>query len=292
MWPEYPVLQSNPMESDLNQAISRLSVRSYSLKTRMHDHHYCQVVLPLHGVIEIGLSPPKIPLHKNGYSATAAGKSTDPKAETQNPTQKESQASRHEINARIGPGQGVLILSYQPHRFCADEKARFLVADLPELPSPLLQLSEPFISVSDSLLSFCQFAEIQLNTEHAPELESEMFTLFMQLLEKQQSINLYDARIQKVTEFLARDLSLTPPLSELAAIACLSLSQYKHLFRQVTGLSTVQYLTKLRMEKARALLVHSDYPVSLIAHQTGYQDASAFSRRFREYFGEAPRAFR
>ncbi|MBB1488586.1 helix-turn-helix domain-containing protein [Oceanospirillum sediminis] len=273
----------------MNQTISRLSVRSYSLKTRMHDHHYCQVVMPLHGVIEIGLSPPKIPLHK---SASAARKSTDKETEAQIQTRKENQAYSHEIKARIGPGQGVLIRSYQPHRFCADEKARFLVADLPELPSSLLQLSEPFISVSDSLLSFCQFAEIQLNTEHAPDLESEMFTLFMQLLEKQQSINLYDARIQKVTEFLARDLSLTPPLSELAAIACLSLSQYKHLFRQVTGLSTGQYLTKLRMEKARALLVHSDYPVSLIAHQTGYQDASAFSRRFREYFGEAPRAFR
>lgn len=266
--------------------MTRLSVRSYSLTARSHAHTFCQVVVPLQGSIEIGLNP----------FTSLASNPVDQKAST--PVDQNTQAIRPETQAtqehcaRIGPGQGVLIQANQVHRFAADQQARFLVADMPTLPAALQSLAEPFIAISDSLLSFCHFAEIQLNHEHDMQTETLMSQLFMQLLEKQQQINLYDARIQKVTEYLARDLSQTPALSELASLACLSLSQYKSRFKDVTGLSTGQYLTRLRMEKARALLMHTDYPINLVAFQTGYQDASAFSRRFRAWYGTSPRTFR
>ncbi|MNE96080.1 HTH-type transcriptional activator RhaS [compost metagenome] len=64
------------------------------------------------------------------------------------------------------------------------------------------------------------------------------------------------------------------------------------LFKKETGKTTGEYLLTLRMSKARALLVHTDYPVSLIASQVGYQDLSAFSRRFASHFGYPPRKLR
>ncbi|POF56904.1 AraC family transcriptional regulator, partial [Vibrio vulnificus] len=53
----------------------------------------------------------------------------------------------------------------------------------------------------------------------------------------------------------------------------------------------LQYITALRMEKAKALLTHTDLPVQRVAEQVGYSDLSAFSRRFSRHFGLSPRAF-
>ncbi|WP_419535300.1 helix-turn-helix domain-containing protein [Endozoicomonas sp.] len=45
------------------------------------------------------------------------------------------------------------------------------------------------------------------------------------------------------------------------------------------------------MEKAKALLTHTDLPIQLIAERVGYNDVSAFSRRFTSHFGLSPKAF-
>lgn len=50
----------------------------------------------------------------------------------------------------------------------------------------------------------------------------------------------------------------------------------------------MQYITHVRMEKAKALLAHTDYPVQLVAKKVGYTDVSSFSRRFTAHFGLPP----
>ncbi|AHE49270.1 arabinose operon regulatory protein [Aeromonas hydrophila 4AK4] len=75
-------------------------------------------------------------------------------------------------------------------------------------------------------------------------------------------------------------------------MACLSISQFKALFKKETGQTPGQYLLHLRMEKARALLVNTDYPINVIAGDVGYQDSSAFSSRFSQYYGYPPRKLR
>ena len=150
-------------------------------------------------------------------------------------------------------------------------------------------LSTPFTNISSPLLAFCQFVEYQLQHSHNPDLNREIGGLFVSLLAQEPFQAQYDPRISRVLEHLQQDLASTPSVPELAAIACLSLSQYKTLFKQQTGLSTSQFLLKLRMDKARALLAHTDYPVSIVAEQVGYTDLSAFSRRFSEHFGQSPR---
>lgn len=248
------------MKPDPKPLCARLSIRSYGPKPRAHTHDFCQVVIPLHGVIELLLGQPDI-----------------------------HEGQRAE---RLGPGKGALIQSGVMHRFLADAKACFIVADLDSLPLELESRSDPFIDISDSFLSYCLFIEQQLNSELNQTLEQSIGLLFVQLLAQQSSSSKRDSRIQKVLEYLTQDLSHTPELNQLASIACLSVSQYKNLFRQVTGLSTGQYLLKLRMEKARALLAHTDYPVGIIANKIGYQDASAFSRRFADFFDQSPRDYR
>lgn len=65
-------------------------------------------------------------------------------------------------------------------------------------------------------------------------------------------------------------------------------SQYKEL----TGSGFWEYVTKLRMEKAKELLVMTDEMVGNIAHEVGYDSEYHFSRKFKEYTGESPKNFR
>lgn len=74
-------------------------------------------------------------------------------------------------------------------------------------------------------------------------------------------------------------------------MACLSPTQFKVLFKTNLGMSVQQYVTHHRMEKAKALLTHTDLPVQIVAERVGYNDLSAFSRRFSLHFGLPPRQF-
>lgn len=54
----------------------------------------------------------------------------------------------------------------------------------------------------------------------------------------------------------------------------------------------MKYVTKLRMEKAQALLTHTDFPLQIIGEKVGYKEPSAFSRKFSHYFGLSPINFK
>ena len=79
---------------------------------------------------------------------------------------------------------------------------------------------------------------------------------------------------------------------ELAAIENLSISRYRALFREQMGCSPNHYITVLRINEAKRLILHSNLPVGAIAEAVGYQDALYFSRVFRMCTGHTPSAFR
>jgi AraC-like DNA-binding protein len=80
-------------------------------------------------------------------------------------------------------------------------------------------------------------------------------------------------------------------IKRLAESAFLSETQFKKLFKQHTGMTVMKYVTKLRMEKALALLTHTDYPLQIIGEKVGYKEPSTFSRKFSQYFGLSPTKF-
>ena len=65
----------------------------------------------------------------------------------------------------------------------------------------------------------------------------------------------------------------------------------KHLcriFKEKCGLSPKQYMTKLRMEAARKMLVEADLRVKEVARIEGYSSQGAFTQAFTNYFGISP----
>ena len=81
-------------------------------------------------------------------------------------------------------------------------------------------------------------------------------------------------------------------LQQLAdAIPCNS--QYLcHFFREIAGVSPIQYLITYRLEQACALLVHTEQPVTEIALDCGFDNISYFIRKFKAVKGCTPKKYR
>ncbi|MCB5162974.1 AraC family transcriptional regulator [Marinomonas algarum] len=188
-------------------------------------------------------------------------------------------------------GECVVIPAGVSHAFQADEAARFIVADVDVLPTCLSNVTSFIFSVSPPLLSFLYFVEKQLEHHVDSTLESSITAVFYQLLEQQDTAGAQDARIRAAQAMITEQLEHTLSIEVLAAVSCLSPTQFKKRFKSCIGMSVYQYIIQQRMEKAQALLTHTDLPVFMVAEKVGYTDLSAFSRRFSLYFGVSPRAF-
>ena len=67
------------------------------------------------------------------------------------------------------------------------------------------------------------------------------------------------------------------------------LSQY---FKGQMGVNLLDYVTELRMEKAKALLCSTNMVLADVALAVGYYNVNSFSRRFKQVVGVTPGEYR
>ncbi len=72
----------------------------------------------------------------------------------------------------------------------------------------------------------------------------------------------------------------------------ISVSWFIRCFRQITGMTPLQYVINLRISNAQMLLETSDYTISQIAESVGYENALYFSRLFHKQTGISPKEYR
>ncbi len=80
--------------------------------------------------------------------------------------------------------------------------------------------------------------------------------------------------------------------ARLAKKLALSESQLYRKLKALTDSSTANFIRKVRLQKAKALLQSTDNTVSEVAYQTGFSSPSWFSRAFKQEFGYAPNELR
>jgi AraC family transcriptional regulator len=89
-------------------------------------------------------------------------------------------------------------------------------------------------------------------------------------------------------ERLEQDISL----EELSALVGLSRFHFCTAFKAATGQTPHNWLTALRMARARQLLADRSFPVTEVALAVGYQTPSAFTAAFRRLANVTPSEFR
>ncbi len=101
-----------------------------------------------------------------------------------------------------------------------------------------------------------------------------------------------DENIQKVIECMHTNYNLKWSINDFARQCNLSVYRFIHNFKDYTGMSPIEYLTKIKVDKARELLLDSSLNVSEISEVLGYDNSLYFSRVFRKLTGLSPSAYR
>jgi AraC-like DNA-binding protein len=81
-------------------------------------------------------------------------------------------------------------------------------------------------------------------------------------------------------------------LEEIAHAMHVSTFYFCKLFKKSTGLTFTEYIARVRIEKAKSLLLNPRLRVSDIAYTAGFQSLTHFNRLFRRLTGESPTCFR
>ncbi|MEE4540622.1 AraC family transcriptional regulator [Streptomyces sp. V4-01] len=81
-------------------------------------------------------------------------------------------------------------------------------------------------------------------------------------------------------------------VTDLASAAMYSKFHFSRNFQRVTGISPGRYLSALRLQAAKGLLVTTRMTVTEISHRVGYSSVGTFSTRFTRCVGLAPTMFR
>jgi LacI family transcriptional regulator len=81
-------------------------------------------------------------------------------------------------------------------------------------------------------------------------------------------------------------------IGEILAPLEVSRSTLERRFRELFGRSPKAELDRVRMERAKELLLQTDLTLPAIAQQTGFQHVETFHRHFRHWAGQSPAQFR
>ncbi len=114
----------------------------------------------------------------------------------------------------------------------------------------------------------------------------------MNISHKPQTNKQYQERINLVWLFIQNNLDENLKLEELAAIAFLSPYHFHRIFTAMTGESIIQYIRRLRLERAANRMIYTDHDITTIGLANGYETPAAFSRAFKQQFGSSPTTFR
>ena len=92
----------------------------------------------------------------------------------------------------------------------------------------------------------------------------------------------------KAVNFIYSNIDKPMTLNDIATNAAISVSTLKRLFQETTDESIGVFIRKMRMELAFRSLQSKNQSVLEVALASGFDDHSAFSRRFKETFGYSP----
>jgi len=93
---------------------------------------------------------------------------------------------------------------------------------------------------------------------------------------------------RRLAEFIEGHLEHDLSLAELARVAGISVSHLKTLFRRSFGMPVHQYVIRRRVDRAKALIVSRELPLSEVALKTGFAHQSHMAHMMRRYLGVTP----
>ena len=198
--------------------------------------------------------------------------------------QGEAANARRLLNELLAP----LLYSHPDEFKLIQYRALELAVLLSRLENTSLGLSTSFSSVVQQSLKSIE------EVNNAEELVDILHLLTQHLAEQAFSFQgiPHFLALKRAEKFIQMNFSRKLSLNEIAAASGLSAPYFSTIFKKEMGENLSTYLNRLRVEKARRLLVETDLPLSKISLSCGFEDQSWFSKIFKSYSGINPAKYR
>lgn len=176
--------------------------------------------------------------------------------------------------------------------FTMEKAQHFCIEFLVELDAPVERLSLPdyarHVHLSEVLMDVLAAKNIPEMSAFVTQYLQQLIEKIMQMDEAKLAGELIDRIKDYIQEHFAENLTLAV-LSEVFFVSPVYLSR---LFKRKTGTNFVEYLTDLRMEKAKQFLQDPSLKVYHVAEMVGYENPRYFARLFKEATGYVPQEYR
>jgi len=107
-----------------------------------------------------------------------------------------------------------------------------------------------------------------------------------------QSANAEPPVITRAKQFIQEHHAEELSLGTVAKTVHTSIFYFCKLFRKVTGINFTEYVSRVRIEKAKNLLLNPNLRISEIAYEVGFQSLTHFNRVFKKLIGQSPTEYR
>ena len=148
---------------------------------------------------------------------------------------------------------------------------------------------ESAIKTCDSFIQRCENVH---NTRELRKLQSELISTYTSEVGMLKSLT-DDTRLSHdVYHYVMNHISESIKTEDIADALFMSRSYLSSSFRKQTGMTLVGYIHKIKIEKAKELLLDPTKSIGLISDYLGYSSSSHFNRVFKEITGLTPLEFR
>lgn len=158
--------------------------------------------------------------------------------------------------------------------------------------TPKLEHSSAAVRTLQSLYGDARGNRIQNSYQASAYLYRFMMELLQTGSVQQKERANWPVQIQQAAAYMESEFHKLQSLDDVANAAGLSKYYFTRMFTQTTGMSPMDYVTKLRIEKAVELLRFTALSVEEVALAVGYSSGSYFSKVFRSRVGFPPGDFR
>jgi len=159
------------------------------------------------------------------------------------------------------------------------------------------QLVDWGVTVDLTKLQDAYFASHFLAPQHYGAMLKllETFAKHLSLLANQIAVQEEEAEsplVRRARAYILANQTDPIDLAKVAQAMHVSTFYFCKMFKRATGLTFTEYLSRVRVEKAKKLLLNPHLRISEIAYDVGFQSLTHFNRVFRQVVGRSPTSYR
>lgn len=218
----------------------------------------------------------------------------------------------------MGVGEFVLIDAGMMHALQVDESCYMVNVEFSFRPNPPLMTMQSLMAASpalaqwlrelspwqrgkdDSGMLYAALSAVVDDYFHAADVDTALKEIHIAQMLVHLATALMDDKaagkgyvyVRRCVNLLSERMSEDTRIEELAKELGISAAYLQRLFRQVHGMTIIDYLNRMRIERAKLLLLNTDDPVVEIAMEAGFNSRQHFTRVFTSLEGISPQEYR